>query len=119
MLDGGSGSVHGLEIGDRGSVCAGNERLIVLVKTVSDHADVFLPVVVEYFFAVTRWCLSLHARVHVSLEGRHHTLNVVTDGIDGVGFHGVLGVVTVSDAKHAKDGVTLDHLVAIFLPEGC
>ena len=113
-----SGAVHGLEIGNGGSVCASDERLIVLVQTVSNHAHVFLPEVVDYLLAISGWCLSLHAWAHVSLEGRHHRLNVVTDGIDGVGFQRVLGVVTVSDAEHTKDGVALDHLVAVFLPDG-
>ncbi len=35
-----------------------------------------------------------------------------------MGLNGVGGVVTVSDAEHAQDGVALDHLVAVLLPDG-
>ena len=119
VLKGDSGAVHGLEIANGGSVRASDKRLIVLVETVSDHGHIFLPEVVEYFLAVITWCLSLLTRGHVCLKGRHHILNIVTDGIDRVGFKRIFSVVTVSDAKHAKDGVALDHLVAIFFPQGC
>ena len=111
--------LEGLEVSNGWAICAGDESLAVSLEPLLDDREYFRPVVCNEGIALGLFgCTTGQDGVHEVIVSTTIVLDEVDHGVDGPACHGIIRVVTKTNAEHAQNGRRLAHCEAVFLPDG-